>query len=224
MPVKKWITKKEIADLLKAYSVQADEFERMKTEGYFFKSKYARGYTISLEPEVQHGSTKTGRIVASHTKNGGKRTFKDIWERDSDNKLQFMFRNPWNQPFTDRDYIRDLEAKIHELESYQKLINNTNQSQDTLVTLHQEIESLKAENEVLKTQVNALIEKNQKLIDMTKHNARGAGRKANPQHLDAQVKKVQALIEDGKTASEIQQAMKISSSTYFRYKRLTKNK
>lgn len=35
-------------------------------------------------------------------------------------------------------------------------------------------------------------------------------------------KKVQMFIEDGKTASEIQQIMKISPSSYFRYKKLIK--
>ena len=65
---KKWITKKEIEKLIRSYSVRPNEFEPFGTEGYSFKSRYAKGYTISLEQELQHGGEKTGRILVSHTK------------------------------------------------------------------------------------------------------------------------------------------------------------
>lgn len=193
MAIKKWITKKEIADILKTYSVRTDEFEQIGTEGYFFQSRFTKGYTISFEPEIQHGTEKTGRIVISHSKNGGKRTFHDIWERDSNNKLQFMYRNPWNRPFSDYDYICSLEAQIIEL---------------------------KEAGQKLQSQLAALAKKNQELINGTKHNARGAGRKADPEHLEAQAREVQNLLADGKTADEVQKIMGISKSSFFRYKKL----
>lgn len=230
MSRRKWITKKDIADIIRAYSVRTDEFEQVGNEGYFFKSNYTKGYTISLGPEIQDGNIKTGRIVVSHTKNGGKRTFQDIWEHDSDNRLQFVFRNPWDEPFSDYDYIKDLEAQILELKSYgQKLQEqlkrcqgasmDTGHTQVRTERLLQENSSLRHENEALRDQIAALTEKNNRLLDKTKHNARGAGRKADPQHLESQIKEVRALLEAGKTATEVQKIMGISRSSFFRYKR-----
>ena len=90
---KKWITKKEIERLIRSYSVRPNEFEPFGNEGYSFKSRYAKGYTISLEQEIQHGNEKTGRILVSHTKGNGERTYCDIWEWDFERNLQFV-RSP----------------------------------------------------------------------------------------------------------------------------------
>lgn len=118
MGIKKWITKKEIADILKTYSVRTDEFEPFGDEGCSFKNKYLRGYVLSIEQEFLNGIEKTGRIVVSHSRTNGKHTFRDIWQRDLEGNLQFVFRNPWDKPFTDYDYIKDLEAQISELKEY----------------------------------------------------------------------------------------------------------
>lgn len=231
MSKKRWITKKEISDIIKAYSVRTDEFEQVGNDGYFFKSNYAKGYTISLRPEIQDGDVRTGRIIVSHTRNGGKRTFHDIWERDPDNRLRFVFRNPWDRLFADYDYIKDLEAQILELrEAGQKLQEQREKCQGTsadtehtetrIERLLQENISLRRENEDLRDHITALIEKNDRLLDSTKHNARGAGRKADPAHLASQVREVRSLLEAGKTATEVQRIMGISRSSFFRYKRL----
>ena len=50
------------------------------------------------------------------------------------------------------------------------------------------------------------------------------GRKPDPQHLESQVNKIQELLAAGKTAVEIQKIMRISRSTFFRYKKSLKNK
>lgn len=235
MAIKKWATKKEISDLLKSYSVKPNEFEPFGEEGCSFKSKFARGYVISFEPEIQHGSEKTGRIIAIHAQSGGKRTFQDVWERDLNGKLQFSFRNPWNKPFADYDYIREIEDRIIELENaglemqkqlekYQQSINDTGQFQEVPYQIQQqELITLKAENKYFRDQIKSLTAKNQELINKTEHNARGAGRKADPQHLETQVKKVQDFLEAGLPAAEIQEKMGISRSSYFRYKKLIKN-
>ena len=193
MAIRKWATKKEIESLIKTYSIRPDEIEPFGDEGYSFKSKLARGYVISIKPEVQHGNVETGRIIISHTKSNGKRTFQDVWERDSGGNLQFAFRNPWDKPFADYDYIRETKDRNTELEN----------------TVHEIKQQLK---------------KYQKLINNTKRNARGAGRKADLQHLKEQVAEVQLLLEEGKNSSEIQRIMGISRSSYFRYKRFIKNK
>lgn len=237
MSMKKWVTKKEISDLLKAYSVRPDEFESFGDDGYSFKSRYAKGYVISFEPEIQHENVKTGRIILSHTKWDGKRTFQDIWGRDSNGKLQFFFRNPWNKPFADYDYIHDLETENKELketgqkvitnQNIQKMFNERSQLLDRLSDLvkqtNEKIALLELENEALREKSAFLEKQNQKLINETEHNARGAGRKADPQHLKEQVAKVQSLIEEGKSISEIQQIMGISRSSYFRYKKFIEN-
>lgn len=228
MPRKKWITKKEVSDILKSYSVRTNEFEQVGDNGYFFKSNYTRGYTISLEPEI-HGSIKTGRVVVSHAQNGGKRTFQDIWERDSDNRLQFKFRNPWDRPFSDHAYIQELEAQILELKEagqkvQEQLAEHHEPSQGSPEQLQQEITFLKSENKALQAQVSALTEKYEGLLKKTKHNARGAGRKPDPQHLDSQAKKVQELLDAGKTPVEVQKIMGISRSSFFKYKKSTQVK
>ena len=218
---KKWITKKEIEKLIRSYSVRPNEFEPFGTEGYSFKSRYAKGYTISLEQELQHGGEKTGRILVSHTKGNGERTYCDIWEWDFDRNLQFVFRNPRNVPFTDYSYIHDLETQIKELkEAGNNLQNQLKDSPETPDCLQQELNFLKIENETLRNQVSSLEEKFQKLINKTQHNARGAGRKADPQKLEEQAQKLQSLLEDGKSVSEIQEVMGISRSTFFLYKKL----
>ena len=230
MPRKKWITKKEVADILKSYSVRPNEFEQVGDDGYFFKSSYTKGYTISFEPEIQHGSVKTGRIIVSHTQNGGKRTFQDLWERDLEDKLQFVFRNPWDKPFTDYDYIQELEAQISELKEYGLKLQERSEKcpgsspLETTEPLNQELTILRFENEALRNQIVALTEKHDKLIKETKHNARGAGRKPNPAHLESQAKKIQDLLDAGKTPVEVQKALKISRSTFFKYKKFLKTK
>lgn len=228
MSRKKWITKKEASDILKSYSVRTNEFEQAGDNGYFFKSNYTRGYTISLDPEIQR-DIKTGRVVVSHTQSGGKRTFQDIWERDADNRLQFKFRNPWDRPFSDHSYIQELEAQILELKEagrkvQEQLAEHHEPPQRSPEQLQQEITSLKSENKALQAQVSALTEKYEGLLEKTKHNARGAGRKPDPQHLNSQAKKVQELLDVGKTPIEVQEALGISRSTFFKYKKFIQTK
>lgn len=229
MGIRKWITKKEITDILRAYSVRTDEFEPFGDEGYSYINKYIRGYILSIDQEFLHGIEKTGRIIVSHSRTNGKRTFRDIWQRDSEGKIQFIFRNPWDKPFTDYDYIKDLEAQISELKEYglnlrSQLEKSPGPAVDTDPSLEQELTLLKSENESLRSQIADLTEKCEKLTKATKHNARGAGRKADPAHLEAQARKVRELLADGKTPIEIQGIMGISRSSFFKYKKLIKEK
>lgn len=112
MAVKKWITRAEIKELLKVYSVRTEEFREV-TE-YTFLNKYIKGYMISIQEEFC-GHENTGRILVFHTQQGGKKTINDIWQRDKGGKLQFRFRNPQNCPVSDLDYIKDLEERNEEL-------------------------------------------------------------------------------------------------------------
>ncbi len=213
---RKWITKKEVDAILKTYSLHKDEFQPFGNDGYCYVSRYANGYMISIKQEIQYGIEKTGRILVAHTKGNGKISFNDIWERDSNGGFQFCFRNPLDVPLSDAFYIKDLEQQISGFKlAGRKLETN-------LEELQLQAETLITENAKLREQVEALTAENQKLTAGFKHNARGAGRKPNPDQIEARVRKVQSLLDDGKTTAEIQKAMGISRSSVFRYKRLMK--
>ena len=115
---KKWITKSEIAKILETYSVRKDEFQPVRSQGYFFQSRIIKGYTISISQEQIRSkdiSEATGRILVSHSQPDGRKTFDDIWQRDPGGTLYFRFRNLWDQPFSDADYIKELEEKNQQL-------------------------------------------------------------------------------------------------------------
>lgn len=153
--MKKWILKKEITEILNTYSVRKDEFEAIEKEGfeYYYKNKFVRGYLIHISEEIEK-SIKTGRIIVTHTEPNGKITYNDIWKRNEENKLEFVFRNPWNQPFSDAEYIRDLEEDIEKMrEQYHKLTDDT------------EYKELKREKLKLEMQLDEQEEKYQKLIN-----------------------------------------------------------
>lgn len=221
--MKKWITKKDIIKILNTYSVRKDEFKQVGEQEYFYQSQLVKGYTITLSEERQEGkniSIKTGRILVTHARTNGKKTFHDIWERDENNNLQFRFRNPWDKPFSDIEVIRDLEKQNRQLlEAGQKLqeelkqgdshkLNNDTDQQEELNMLREQVASL--EKEI------------QKLKNETGHNARGAGRKPSRERLNA-VEQVKAMLDNGKNDKEIQEILNISKSTFYRYKKSINN-
>ena len=86
--------------------------------------------------------------------------------------MQFAFRNPWNKPFADYEYISDLESQIAELKKHgkkiqqqlQQSINSASQSQTV-----SRINLLKSENKKLLDHIQFLEEEIQKLINGTKN-------------------------------------------------------
>lgn len=203
---KKWITKAEIAKILSVYSIRKNEFEPIGDSGHFYQSKIVKGYTISISQEILEAkdySEKTGRIVVSHTQHNGKKTFNDIWQRDQDGTLQFRFRNLWNQPFSDSDYIQELKEQLGELK---KEISSSSPG------LSDRFAQLQAENTMLK----------QQLALYTKHNARGAGRKPSEKRISA-IRMVKDLLESGYSDQEILTELGISRSTFYRYKKNVNN-
>ena len=52
-----------------------------------------------------------GASWLSHNAGKWTKDFCDVWERDGKGTLQFRFRNPWNLPLSDADYIKDLEEQ-----------------------------------------------------------------------------------------------------------------
>lgn len=222
---KKWIAKSEILKLLKTYSIRKDEFKPVGESEYFFQSQVVNGYTINISQETIDAPDyfrKTGRIIVSHTQSNGKRTYVDVWERDRNDNLQFRFRNLWNQPLSDADYIKELEEKNDQLlQAGRKL-------QDQLFTIqHEHIDSQelivdtndKEEMLYLRNQIKELEEKYQKLKNDTNvHNARGAGRKPSKERLNA-ISQVKSLLESGCSDQDIMNQLGISRATFYRYKK-----
>lgn len=200
--MKKWILKSEVNKILKTYSVQKDEFEPWGNIEYTYMSNAVNGYMISIEQEKirVEGDTdrETGRIIVSHTKQNGRKTYQDVWERDKNDKLQFCFRNLWNQPSVDLDYLKDLEKENE--------------------ALKQAGRKLQEENSMLKKQIKAFKYENIELKKDYQHNARGAGRKPSNERKRS-IERLRNLLGEGKNVDEIMEIMGISQATYYRYKR-----
>lgn len=84
--------------------------------------------------------------------------------------------------------------------------------------LKEEVRRLEKENEELKIQYKILQEKYEKLLQGRRYNERGAGRKPSKDRLEA-IEKMRSLYLVGMTDEEIKCELKISSSTFFRYKK-----
>ena len=233
---KKWITKLDITKILKTYSIRKDEFQPVGNQEYFFQSQIIKGYTIKISQETIDSPDyfrKTGRIIVSHAQSNGKRTYVDVWERDQNGDLQFRFRNLWNQPLSDADYIKDLEEKNEQLrhagrklqKQLSEFLSGNCLNYDEQGNSHKLINDFFAESEIirLQKQLDDLEEKYQKLkFDTQVHNARGAGRKPSQERLNA-IKKVSILLESGCSDQDIMDNLGISRATFYRYKKSINN-
>ena len=226
---KKWITKSEILKLLKTYSIRKDEFQPVGESGYFFQSQIIKGYMINISQDTIEAPDyfrKTGRIIVSHTQSNGKRTYVDVWERDRNDNLQFRFRNLWNQPLSDADYIKDLKKENEQLiQAGRKLQEQLATIQHEYNVSHELIIDTNNEEEVLylRQQINDLEKKYQQLKNDTHiHNARGAGRKPSKERLHS-IDQVKNLLDSGCSDQDIMNLLKISRATFYRYKRSINN-
>lgn len=200
--MKKWITKSEIAQIINTYSIRKNEFDPVSNINYCYQSKLIKGYMLTLSEE-QNNIEKTGRIIVTHTQNNGKRTYIDVWEHDKDNNLQFRFRNLWNQPLSDSEYIKDLEFQIKELKEAGKNIKVQLQKNQKLINdTHEPIQ--------------------QQEQSKSKHNERGAGRKPSQERLNA-IDHMQTLIKSGISEQDIMNRLGISRATFYRYKKSINN-
>lgn len=111
---KKWLTKAELDKLIKTYSVRSDEFKEVSQINYCYQSNLIKGYMLKIAPEPY-----SDRILVTHTQSNGKRFYVDVWQRDKNQKLQFMCRNLQNQPISDAQVIKDLQKEVEELKNSQ---------------------------------------------------------------------------------------------------------
>lgn len=138
--MKRWISKKQMREILRAYSIRNTEFEPIEGVEYFYRSKYIKGYTILFSKEEYSGNA----VIVSHTDSSGRRTFLDYWQKHSDGTFQFRFRNLWNQPFSDVEYIKELELRNKKLEDEgQKLKNMLKTANETIEKLKSKISFMK---------------------------------------------------------------------------------
>ena len=226
--MRKWITKKEIDKILKTYSIRKDEFLPVEGKEHFYQSQLVKGYTITITEEIEQGkdySEKTGRIIVTHTKWNGRKTFNDIWERRKDGTLQFRFRNPWNQPTSDIAYVQELEkqtsqllSSIKEMREQPSAIQMAPQESQLLINDTANVYKL----EQMQEQIKLLEEENQQLKRKIGHNARGAGRKPSKKRSDA-IQQLKELIRLGYSEKEIMEKLQISRPTFFRYKKSINN-
>lgn len=200
--MKKWITKSEIAQIINTYSIRKDEFAPVSNINYCYQSKLIKGYIITLSEE-QNNIEKTGRVIVMHTQDNGKRTYTDVWERGKDNSLQFRFRDLWNQPLSDAEYIRDLEQQIEELK--QAGIKLQSQLQENHKLIIDTFEPIQQQEQY-----------------KPKHNERRAGRKPSQERLNA-IEQMQELLESGISEQDIMSQLKISRATFYRYKKSINN-
>lgn len=200
--MKKWITKSETAKIINTYSIRKDEFEQVSNINYCYQSKLIKGYMITLSEE-ENNIEKTGRIIVTHTQDNGKRTYTDVWERNKDNNLQFRFRDLWNQPLSDAEYIKDLEQQLEELR--QAGIKLQSQLQENHKLIIDTCEPIQQQEQY-----------------KPKHNARGAGRKPSQERLNA-ISQVKSLLESGYSDQDIMNQLGISRATFYRYKKSINN-
>ncbi len=85
---------------------------------------------ITIKSEYIPEQKEQPRILVQHSDAEGKRTFTDVWERNSLGKLYWKYRNPVGVPISTRDAIDEKEHEISTLKGklsileikYQKLI------------------------------------------------------------------------------------------------------
>lgn len=158
------------------------------------------GYMISIIPEEErreNGHRYTGRILVSHSQQNGKKVHIDLWDRDREGTLYFKLRNLPGQPFSDPDYIRDLESQI-------SILQNAGAE-------------LQKENQKLIFDIQELQKNYQPIKPPSPHNARNAGRKKSDAKWMARYNQCIELYESDTSINKITDIMNISRSTYFRY-------
>lgn len=180
----------EIEKILNTYSVRKDEFKEVSPNSHSYQSTLVSGYLVTLSVDSDE------RILVSHTQDGGKRTFVDVWER-TEIGLLFKFRNPWNLPLSDADYIKDLERELTEL-------------------IIAEFE-LKKRLDKIESNYYELITDPYTVIVRPK-NERGAGRKKSQECSDT-IAKVKALLDAGYSNAAVMKELNLSKSKFFRYRR-----
>lgn len=118
----------------------------------------------------------------------------------------------------------EYEAKIKKLEEELEAWKRIAFSGDRALKKTNEMLRTYADGEITKTPAyrHLLAQKEsleEQLKNLTKHNARGAGRKPDPMLRISKYPYFKKLYDDGYSVKEIMEKMDISRTTYYRYKK-----
>lgn len=224
MGKRKWITKAEVREILKMYSIRQDEFVEIDKMEYYYKSKFAKGYVIAIKPEEIKGKDiveQTKRILVQHCKSNGDITHTDFWERNKEEKLQFLFRQDKVELPDSAAYVNDLREEIERLQKKNKdllqqfsntSINKVNGTNTT------ELEELLTAALKERNQYEQLYQKLKNEVDVRKK----AGRKKREDSEKSKklLEKVRFILENEPNNKESWISLGISRASFFRYKKL----
>lgn len=156
---------------------------------------------------------------------------KQIAELEEENRKLLNILNEDNQKYS--NLMEQKSSEFHKLPEYQRMEKDIRQLEErrklndatierqkkTESSLRNKIQELLKENEQLKSA------KNKTLINDSIHNSRNAGRKPKSKDIiQQQVHQIESYLTDGKTGKEISSLMGISERTFYRLKKLIKDK
>jgi len=228
MSRQKWITKAEIKEILKMYSVRPDEFEHIEKLECHYKSKYAKGYVIAINPEELKGKNvteQTGRILVQHCTSSGDIMHTDIWERTRDgNKMQFLCRQEKGNLPDSAAYVNDLREELERLQrknkDLQQLLDaNMNKTTDA---------DAAEQGKLLDTAINQrdyykeLYQNLKKEMDKKKENV-GRKKRGETDASREVLETVRNVLNNDPENKEPWKTIGIGRATYFRYKKLVQD-
>ncbi len=119
----------------------------------------------------------------------------------------------------DMEYFVGITENYHSAEEWMHVQEEMRQLEAKIVQMQFSIDARDNEISRLLKQVGMYAHKTENV-----HNARGAGRKKMDKIMQAQIKQFMDLCGKGYSEKQIMDAMEISRSTYFRYKKICSNK
>lgn len=125
---KKWITKAEEKQIIQTYELYKGEIVHYQDKEHIYeittvrRSGRKKCALIKVEPEADPYIHDMPRIMVRHSDSNGQTIFVDVWDRDTEGKLYWKYRNPINVPLSDREAIRQIEEKMDRIKKeYQKI-------------------------------------------------------------------------------------------------------
>ncbi len=229
---KKWITKADIKKILKDYSTRPDEFEPIQKFENHYKSKFARGHVIAIEPEEikekdiikgEDITSQTGKILVRHCKTNGNVIFTDIWERTKENKMQFCYRQKEAELPDNAAYVQNLKEEIE----YLRKKNKELQQKFSDIANKAKIAELEELLDMVIKEKNNYQKKYQELKnDTDTKKGWNVGRKKRGESgLSKQtLELVQSILKNDPDNKKPWETYEISRAGFFRYKKLLKEK
>lgn len=224
MGKRKWITKKEVEEILKMYSVRPNEFYSLTDKKLLYKSNFVRGYYLEILKETLIGRDiieHTGRIIVAHSKWSGQRTYTDVWVRDNEGKLQFCSRNLPDEPISDVEFINDLKKENEQLREVRRKLKE----QLTKVNENKAMEADTSElKELLDTAIGERdyykqLYQNLKNETDTKKKA-GRKKRGESDASKGMLEAVRDILDNDPENKEPWESLEIGRATFFRYKKL----